>query len=242
MRSGKEQRVTPTERFQRDCAAYHAKQGTRFRLEDGEGRMLYDDGPSAQLDPHYFRMDIWAAKKVIDQNPATHTDIGSRIDGFVAHLLSARVPVTVIDIRPPPIQIEGLTFVQADATTLDGFSDNSVESLSALHSLEHVGLGRYGDPIDPDGWEKALRSMARVLAPGGRLYFAVPVGRERVCFNAHRIFNPLTVECTLNMLTQMSFSVVDDAGQFHENVKSRDYHDLNYGCGMWEFVKPEETP
>jgi len=233
--------VTPEQRFQRDCAAYHAKQGARFRLEDGEGRCLYDDGPSAVLDPHYFQQDIWAARKVVARRPERHVDIGSRIDGFVAHLLAARIPVTVIDIRPPPIVIEGLTFIQADATTLEGFADNSVESLSSLHACEHVGLGRYGDTIDPDGWEKAMRSMARVLAPGGRLYFAVPVGRERVVFNAHRVFDPITVTNTLCALDACDFSWIGDDGVMRRSKPPwggiQEAVGCEYGCGLFEFTK-----
>ncbi|HHY1437048.1 TPA: DUF268 domain-containing protein [Campylobacter jejuni] len=77
---------------------------------------------------------------------------------------------------------------------MEEIKDNSVDSLSALCSVEHFGLRRYGDPIEPDAWEKALRSFQRVLKIGGKLYFSVPIGNEnRVCFNAHRVFKPETI-------------------------------------------------
>jgi hypothetical protein len=101
--------------------------------------------------------------------------------------------VTVVDTRPLPVSIEGFTFIQDGATTLSSFDDASVESLSCLHALEHFGLGRYGDPVDPDAPFKALRSFEWVLKPAGRLYLGVPIGRERLEFNGHRIFGPSTV-------------------------------------------------
>jgi SAM-dependent methyltransferase len=233
--------MTPAARFQRDCASYHAKQGSRFRLEDGEGRMLYDVITAESVMPtHYFEQDIWAARKIIDRKPGRHVDIGSRVDGFVSHLLAARIPVEFVDIRPLPREVDGLTFIQADATTLEGIPDNSVESLSALHSVEHFGLGRYGDPIDPDGWEKAMHAMARVLAPGGHLYFAVPIGKERVVFNAHRIFDPQTVFDTFSDLSHVSFAAIDDAGNMTD-VELNETREFSYGCGMFEFVKGDSA-
>ena len=107
----------------------------------------------------YFWQDLWASRKIFENNPKEHYDIGSRIDGFIAHLASFRDNVFLIDIRPLPIDIPGVHFRQADATTLDGIEDNSIESISALCSLEHFGLGRYGDPIDPDASSKAMKSI-----------------------------------------------------------------------------------
>ena len=125
----------------------------------------------------YFYQDLWAAKKIFALKPSEHFDIGSRVDGFIAHVLPF-MPLTMIDIRPLSEKVEGLKFIQADATNLDGIADNSIISLSSLCAPEHFGLGRYGDPIDPEACFKALKSMQRVLAKGGHLYIAVPVGEQ----------------------------------------------------------------
>jgi len=186
---------------------------------------------------HYFHQDLWAARRIFRAQPADHLDVGSRIDGFVAHLL-VFMPVRVVDIRPLPSKVAGLTFVQADATDLAGIATESVRSISSLHAVEHFGLGRYGDALDPSAAFRAMGALARVLAPGGTLYFSVPIGRERVEFNAHRVFSPQTVLDAFGALELASFSAVDDAGALHEPARPADYADADYACGLFEFFKP----
>jgi hypothetical protein len=165
---------------------------------------------------HYFHQDLWAAKKIFEQNPCVHVDIGSRVDGFIAHLLVFR-RVTVVDIRPLESNIQGLTFLQDDATDMVQVKTGSIESLSSLHVAEHFGLGRYADPVDPSACFRFMATLQRVLSPGGRLYFSVPIGRERVEFNAHRVFAPQTILDCFSELRLLSFSFVGDDGCFYEN-------------------------
>ena len=181
--------LTTIPRFLREARRYRrAWQATPLH-EDGEGKfglrwsgvqpILFDYADQAgTASGHYFHQDLWAARKVYERKPARHVDIGSRVDGFVAHVLSF-MPVEVIDIRPLTSGIPGLSFIQADATRLEQIGDNTIESLSSLHAVEHFGLGRYGDPIAPLSCFNAMAAFARVLGPGGRLYFSVPIGRER---------------------------------------------------------------
>jgi SAM-dependent methyltransferase len=194
------------------------------------------DADAGEARGHYFFQDLWASRKIFRRRPEHHIDIGSRIDGFVAHLLTF-MPVTVIDVRPLTSRIPGLAFVRADATNLDGFPDQSVDSISSLHAIEHFGLGRYGDPVDPDGWRKALLALQRVLRAGGRLYLSVPVGRERVCFNAHRVFSPMRVVDTVADLDLVSFAGVDDSGRFLDVAQPAELASQEYACGLFEFTK-----
>lgn len=185
---------------------------------------------------HYFHQDLWAARKVFAAKPKRHVDVGSRIDGFVSHLL-AFMPVEVIDVRPLASPVDGLRFLQGDATDLAGFASDSLESISTLHAVEHFGLGRYGDPVDPSACFRAMRSLARVLAPAGRLYFSVPVGVERVEFNSHRVFSPGTILREFADLRLVSFSAVDDAGDLHPDVDPARFESARYACGLFEFTK-----
>jgi hypothetical protein len=199
--------------------------------------ILTDRAASAGITgDHYFLQDLWAARKIFERKPREHLDIGSRIDGFVAHLLTFR-SVTVMDIRQLENNIPGLTFLCDDATQMTQVQTNSIESLSSLHVAEHFGLGRYGDPVDPHACFRFMASLQRVLAPGGRLYFSVPVGRERVEFNAHRVFSPRTILEAFPELQLVSFSYVSDDGRLCEDQPPQDLPESELACGLFEFTK-----
>jgi SAM-dependent methyltransferase len=188
---------------------------------------------------HYFFMDLWAAQKIYNAHSAFHVDVGSRIDGFVAHILP-HCRVEYVDIRSIKSPEENLTYIQGSITNLP-YPDNSILSLSSLHVIEHIGLGRYGDEVDPLGYRKAMRELERVLRHGGRLLVAVPVGKERVCFDAHRIFHPETIIKAFDKLKLQEFSLIDDAGDSiisHASIDSASQ--CIYGCGLFEFIKEEQ--
>jgi hypothetical protein len=192
--------------------------------------------PNGRTRGIYFYQDIWAAKKIYERKPPWHLDIGSRVDGFIAHVLCF-MPVTVVDIRPISSDVEGLTFIQGDATELISMSNNSINSLSSLHAAEHFGLGRYSDPIDPKACFKFMSTLERILAPGGRLYFSTPIGQERLEFNAQRIFSTSTILNSFQKLKLLSFARIDDHGDFFDDCDpSKDYK-MRSGCGLFEFTK-----
>lgn len=232
--------VAGTPQYLKHLRAYRraARQSKHFPLLAENLYPILTDfhGEAGTIGGVYFHQDLWAAKKIFAARPSQHIDIGSRFDGFIAHLLIF-MPVKVIDIRPLSSDLPGLTFIQDDATLLANFESDSVESLSSLHAIEHFGLGRYGDEIDPDGCFKAMSSLARVLKPGGRLYFSVPIGRERVEFNAHRVFAPETILQAFSQLQLMSFAGVDDAGNFQAEARPEEYREARMACGLFEFTK-----
>ncbi len=191
---------------------------------------------AGRFDSHYFYQDIWAATKVHDSGCVEHVDVGSRVDGFVAHCATF-TRVAFVDIRPVELGLSNVRSVQGSLLDLP-FPTGSLPSVSSLHVVEHVGLGRYGDPIDPGGSFAAIEQLKRVLAPGGNLYFSVPVGRERVCFNAHRVFRPSSILRAFAELELVSFSAVDDAGRFVIDAKPADYEEAQYACGLFHFRRP----
>jgi predicted SAM-dependent methyltransferase len=145
--------------------------------------------------------------------------------------------VRVIDIRAIQSNVVGLSFVQENAMSLSGFLDNSVASLSSLHAAEHFGLGRYGDPVDPHADRKFMHALKRVLQPGGRLYFSVPVGRPRVEFNAHRVYAPSAILEAFGGLKLVSFAGCDDKGRFLQAPRPEDLAQAKFACGFYEFAK-----
>lgn len=190
---------------------------------------------------NYFFQDLWAARLILRSKVKKHFDIGSRLDGFIAHLLAADIDVTMIDVREFPEKIEHLNTIVDDATNLNGIPDESIESMSALCSLEHFGLGRYGDPIDPEACFKCFKQIQKKLKKGGRLYISVPVGMERVEFNAHRIFYADTIVKCFNLLNLKEYSCVAENGkrEIEYNVDIHKYDDDPYSgrCGLFYFAK-----
>lgn len=192
---------------------------------------------------HYFHQDLLVARRVHARAPQLHVDMGSRIDGFVAHVASFR-RIEVFDIRALTATIPNVTFRQCDITaTLPAELVASCDSLSCLHALEHFGLGRYGDPIDPDGHRVALANLARVVRPGGWFYLSVPIGPQRIEFNAHRVFALAhLLELVAPWFELRALSVVDDRGDLHEDValddvRVGDSFGCRYGCGIVEMVR-----
>lgn len=190
----------------------------------------------------YFWQDLAVARMIFLEKPEKHVDIGSRVDGFVAHVASFR-EIEVLDIRPLSTAVPGIVFKQADLMNPVVDISSYCDSLSCLHALEHFGLGRYGDPINPKGYEIGLSNMANILRPGGIFYLSVPVGVERVEFNANRVFNPNTIvaaakKCGLTLRTLSAFTpdkglvAMDTAPDVLSALG-----DSRYALGIFTFVK-----
>jgi len=175
--------------------------------------ICWDKGDQAGNIGSYFYQDLWAAKKIFVAQPEEHYDIGSRVDGFIAHLLSFRKNIKLLDIRPLESKISGVDFIQCDATNLDNIPDNSIESLSALCSLEHFGLGRYGDPIDPEACFKCFAAIQKKIKKNGKIYISLPVGKEHIEFNAHRVFYAETIVRAFDGMVLEEYSTT-----FGENI------------------------
>ncbi len=221
-------------RYLRHWRAFSSKaRDDRPRVADSYP-CLGDWTSTTPFDPHYFYQAAWLARQLAARRPARHVDVGSSAQTIAA--VSAITEVLHIDYRPLKAELAGLRCMAGDILALP-FDDASVPSLSCLHVIEHIGLGRYGDAIDPEGSRKAAGELARVLAPGGRLYLSVPVGRQRICFNAHRVFAPETMLDWFASLTLESFALVDDDGRFHPAADRAAARGLEYGCGMFEFSR-----
>lgn len=191
---------------------------------------------------HYFHQDLYVAQKIFKNNPRKHIDIGSRVDGFVAHVASFR-EIEIIDIRVLDSTIENVIFRQADLMVLPEDLIDYTDSISCLHALEHFGLGRYGDPLDYYGYLKGLSSIAKILKTEGKFYFSVPIGEQRIEFNAHRVFSvAYLIQILSDEFRIESFSFVNDNGDLIKNplldpILTENSFGCNYGCGIFELVK-----
>lgn len=206
---------------------------------------ILDDkyAPSGSTKGHYFTQDLFVAQEIFHQNPSKHVDIGSRIDGFVTHVASFR-EIEVIDIRPVDLNIDNIKFLQLDfSKEPDKVFHNYSDSVSCLHTLEHFGLGRYGDEIDPVSFKKGLNNLHLLCKQGASFYFSVPLGDNKVFFNAHRTFSLQYLFELLDPLFEIkSLSVIDDNGFFHKNIGLDDRRIINnfnskYGCTILHLIK-----
>jgi hypothetical protein len=201
-----------------------------LRFEDSYP-CLFDRVPTTPYDPHYFHQAVWAAERIVAHKPTKHVDVGSEVT-FVG-MLSVSVPVVFVDIRPFPVTLPRLHSLAGDLSKALPFDAGSVDSLSCLHVAEHVGLGRYGDALAPDGTRRACIELQRVLAPRGLLYFSLPVGRSRVCFNAHRVHAPRQIIEYFSELELQEFSVVGDDYRLVNDADLDAAAALEYGCGLF---------
>jgi len=193
---------------------------------------ISDISDATPFDAHYFYQAVWAMERIVRCKATKHVDVGSDVK-FVG-MLTVCLPVVFVDIRPLRAKLSRLTCLKGDVLALP-FSDSSVESLSCLHVAEHVGLGRYGDSLDPSGTRRACTELTRILAPGGNLFFSVPIGRPRVCFNAHRIHSPWQIVDYFKDLSLIEFSAVDDNQDLLPNIDIRRMENAAYGCGLYWF-------
>jgi hypothetical protein len=109
-----------------------------------------------------------------------------------------------------------------------------------MHVVEHIGLGRYGDTISPDGDLVAMNELSRVLAVNGDLLFVVPLGQPKVVFNAHRIYSYQQIIDCFRALELVEFALIPD-NPAQGGLITNASHDLadsqEYGCGCFWFKK-----
>ena len=183
------------------------------------------------LTNYYFIQDLYMAQMIFRNKPKKHFDIGSRVDGFVAHVASF-MEVELFDIRPIKNTINNVKFKQADLMDENRIPIDYCDPISSLNALEHFGLGRYGDKIDPHGHIVAFNNITKILKAGGLFYFSVPMGYQHIAFNAHRCFGlPYLVKWVSEFYDIISFAYIDDSNTLHTDADvNMSGAELSLGC------------
>lgn len=198
---------------------------------------LFEKTKTAGFDRHYIFHTAWAARILATTRPQRHVDISSSL--YFASIVSAFVPVEFYDFRPVTLNLDNALCGQANLLSLQ-FESNSIISLSCMHVVEHIGLGRYGDPLDVFGDIKAIQELKRVLAKGGHLLLVVPVGVPCVMFNAHRIYSYEQVMDYCNGFELIEFSLIPDReGGLLRRANPALVASQRYACGCFWFKKPD---
>jgi len=211
----------------------------RFLMKEQDFYRCYYDATSSGLsgfDMHYVYHTAWAARKIAQNLPEHHVDISSYL--YFVNIISAFVPTTFYDFRPAELNLYNLESKHADITKLP-MSDGSVKSLSCMHVVEHIGLGRYGDQIDYNGDLKAISEISRVMAKDGNLFFVVPVGKEaKIQFNAHRIYTKDLIQGYFHDFELVEFAFIRQNGKGGIlRGTAEEIHDEPYGCGCFWLKK-----
>ena len=212
-----------------------SRNDNRFSLNwENKCPCLSDKTTQTKFDAHYIYHPAWAARILEKTKPKKHIDISSTL--HFCSIISAFIPVEFYDFRPAKLNLSNLISKNADLTSLP-FEDNSVKSLSCMHTIEHVGLGRYGGKLNPNGDLKAIKELKRVLTPDGNLFFVVPVGKPKIIFNAHRIYSYKQIIEYFNDLELKDFSLITDDGNYTPNSNEQTANNQKYGCGCFWFKK-----
>jgi hypothetical protein len=221
--------------FQREMTKFRQQNDGRFdvRWQDVYP-CLKDRLETTPFDQHYIYHPAWAARVLAQTRPAFHTDFSSKLS--FCTIVSAFVPVKFYDYRPADLQLSGLESGWGDLTNIS-LPDNSQPSVSCMHTIEHIGLGRYGDPIDPQGDIKAIAELKRIVQRGGDLLFVTPIGRSRIEFNAHRIYSYKQVTDLFAPFHLQEFSLIPDQGGLITNADPLIADRQEYGCGCFWFKK-----
>ena len=198
---------------------------------------MHERTETTPIDSHYVYHTAWASRILARTRPQRHVDISSYV--YFSVIASAFVPIDFYDYRPVALHLSGLSTGAQDLTALT-FADNSIPSLSCMHVIEHIGLGRYGDPLDPRGDLRAARELRRVLAPGGLLLLAVPIGWPCLCFNAHRIYGYEQVLSMFDGLVVEEFALLPDdaSGGLILNAPKDLADRQKIACGCFALRKP----
>jgi len=111
--------------------------------------------------------------------------IGSATPWIETILLNLGNTVTTIEYNVPKSTFGGLN-TQSYWDFLDG--NEMYDYIVSYSSIEHAGLGRYGDPLNPDEDIIAMQTIRKHLSDDGLLFWGCPIGIDALWWNVHRIY------------------------------------------------------
>lgn len=211
----------------------HTKERLPFNWSNRQP-YLTDKTENTPFDNHYVYHPAWAARILAQTKPDLHIDISSTL--HFCSIVSAFIPVHFYDYRPADLKLDGLVSEKGDLMGLP-FESGAVASISCMHTIEHIGLGRYGDPLDYDGDIKAINELIRVTKPGGDILFVTPVGKSVLLFNAHRIYSYEQILTYFAGCALKEFSLIPEKGAIINNANPALVQNERYGCGCFWFKK-----
>ena len=114
----------------------------------------------------------------LPSTPVKILDVGCRYSLLSLQLASIGHTVIAADVGNYHRKHRNLTFVKSDIRVIK-LKPNSFDVAISLSTIEHIGLGVYGDPQYMDGDRAAARSIRNLLKKGGKFLITIPFGKPR---------------------------------------------------------------
>lgn len=199
--------------------------------------ILNEDTPSTLFDEQYLYHINWALRKLSTLSPTVHVDFSSSLNFISA--CSIQNSVIFYDLRPVTLHLNNVVCKATDLSTFDP-TIQPESSVSCMHVVEHIGLGRYGDRIDALGDLKAIDNLGKYVCSKGSLLFVVPIGLPAIYFNAHRVYNPRDVVRYFSNDFSLDEFYFIPANTKDPPFSTKDLSiadNFTYACGCFHFVK-----
>jgi hypothetical protein len=87
-------------------------------------------------------------------------------------------------------------------------SSEKYDAIFSYESIQHYGLGRYGDSLNPNGDIQVMEQIYKSLNDDGLCFLRLPIGRDSLVWNAHRIYGPIR----LNLMLVDKFKEIEWVG------------------------------
>jgi len=133
-------------------------------------------------------------------------DVGSTGSQLPLMLLGLGYEVWTVDVRE--YEFEGvnknLHCIKGDIRNTN-FPDSFFDIVIAVSTIEHIGLGRYNDPIDPEGDINAIKEINKILKIRGILMMTVPFGNKSIS-KLHRVYD---IKSLLTLLSKFKIEKIE---------------------------------
>jgi hypothetical protein len=167
---------------------------------------------------HYPETDQWLYEALDKYSISKHNTliIGSEEPYYEGIAIHKGAKVTLVEYQR-------ITSNHPDISclTVDEFNtiNNSYDSAISISSVEHSGLGRYGDELDPDGDIKSMALLRERLNHNGLCFLAVPIGKDQILWNAHRVYGNIRFKKLID-----GFEILQSFGLDYDNDFQTDEH------------------
>ena len=143
----------------------------------------------------YGMTDIWmyeALKKYSIQGKSVCI-VGSTCPWYEAmSIVYGASSCTVFEYADRKNFVDNIKYIKPEE-----IGDEKYDICISISSIEHDGLGRYGDPLDPNGDIRAMQEAKQYVKEGGLMFLSVPVGSDTVFFNVHRVYGKIRLPMLL---------------------------------------------